>query len=347
MLRELTDLEKAFCRETGCPTDLAAGARIDQAKIVRRDPALIRGDGFSADRPVLGQIEALEVAENAFFGNYIIKLANAFALAKATGIRHVIHPGIEFMADTCEVDGVRFSTCTDAAQRRLVCPFYYHRTLQSLTQGPVDMASTMGALASVITLKRPPATTLPDDHLMIHIRSGDIFKQDPPHPYYAQPPLAFYRHVLGLRPWSGATLVYEDTGNPVIEGLRTHLRQIGLPFNDQSGALRDDLETLMAARHLVIARGTFAYPVVAMSRTIEEVFSFENYQNESQERLLWAQVVKGVKMHTVFDLEGTYRDKVLAHWENSPEQRQLMLDYPATSLTTVFSPPEPVTPLAG
>lgn len=332
MSRALTDIELRFCNETGCPSDLAAGARLDQAWIVRSDPLQIQGEGFSSDRPVLEQIHAIEISESARFGNYVIKLANAFALAKDTGIGLIIHPGFEFMADECEVGGVRFSTRQEPSMRRIVSGCYYHQTLQPLTQGAVDMASTIKDLKSGISLAPSSGLSLSEDHLVIHIRSGDIFTHDPPHPYYAQPPLAFYQLVLDHCTWSGVTLVYEDQSNPVIGQLKSHLDQVGVPFTEQSATLKEDLEVLLAARNLVIARGTFAYPIVAMSPRVRQVFTFDHYQTVSKVDLLWGQRIEGVQLHTVNDREGTYRDFVLANWKNSPEQRQMMLQYPATAL---------------
>lgn len=330
----LSEIELRFCAETGVNVDLAAGARIDNALIFRSDPASIAGDGFSAEEKIVDQIQSIEISTKERFGNYVIKLSNAFGLAKALNIPHVIHPGFEFMPDECEINGIQFSTQPSPQRRRLISPCYYHRTLQVLTHGPVVKAEAVRALSAEFSLKRPEWIDQPDEHLFIHIRSGDIFSAAWPHPYYAQPPLAFYQYVLALRRWGGATLVYENANNPVIEKLRAYLKEIEVPYIEQCGTLQEDLETLLKARHLVIARGTFAFPVIVMSRRVEQVYCFDDYHRDSYEKALWELDIEGVKFEKVVDRDHIYRDRVLDKWENSAEQHRLMIEYPVTSLGT-------------
>ncbi|CAM9552717.1 unnamed protein product [Choristocarpus tenellus] len=43
-------------------------------------------------------------------------------------------------------------------------------------------------------------------HLVIHIRSGDVYSEDP-HPGYGQPPLEYYIDILGARDWSRVSIL--------------------------------------------------------------------------------------------------------------------------------------------
>jgi len=338
MMRLLSELEIRFCAEIGVDVQLAAGVRIDQAMIERFDPVWIAGDGFSPRKNVLDQIQSIEIVGQARFANYVIKLCNAWGLAKALGVQHVIHPGLEFMPDECEVDGIHFSVQPQPELRRIVSTSYYHQTLQPLTSGPIEKTAAVKALAVAFTLNRPKSVDDPSDHLTVHIRSGDVFPASLPHPYYGQPPLAFYQYILSLEKWGKVTLVYETEDNPVIGNLREYLRGVKIPFIEQSSTLRDDLETLLKARNLVVARGTFAYPVVVASRMVEQVYCFENYHDDSFEKALWEFCLEGVEFKKVIDGRRIYRDSVLGRWDNSAEQQRLMIEYPVSGLVLEAPP---------
>ena len=59
---------------------------------------------------------------------------------------------------------------------------------------------------------------LPENDVVIHIRSGDIFKSNP-HPNYVPPPLSYYIKKLNKYKYEKIHIVCEDTVNPVVNEL--------------------------------------------------------------------------------------------------------------------------------
>ncbi|TXN40573.1 coagulation factor 5 8 type domain-containing protein, partial [Methylobacterium sp. WL7] len=168
----------------------------------------------------------------------------------------------------------------------------------------------------------------PRDQLLIHIRSGDIFSTWVA-PHYPQPPLAFYKLVisrlLAENRISSIKMVFENRLNPVIAALEAYISEIGIPLATQSGTLADDVAALANGRYLVFGLGTFGPGVCHLSKRVEQVFYFASG---------WPQHFRGIPtigtIIEVLDVAGAYTK--VGEWDNSPERRQLMLDYPLENL---------------
>ncbi len=104
----------------------------------------------------------------------------------------------------------------------------------------------------------------PDDQLLIHIRSGDIFSTWVA-PHYPQPPLAFYKLViqrlLAEKRIASIKMVFENRLNPVIPALEAYIAEPRCPADDaernarrrRRGARQRPLPRLRA-RHLRAGR---------------------------------------------------------------------------------------------
>ena len=60
---------------------------------------------------------------------------------------------------------------------------------------------------------------LPENDIVIHIRSGDIFSSNP-HPNYVPPPLSYYTKEIDKYKYEKIHIICEDTINPVVNELR-------------------------------------------------------------------------------------------------------------------------------
>jgi hypothetical protein len=164
------------------------------------------------------------------------------------------------------------------------------------------------------------------DHLVIHLRGGDIFRQNP-HPLYGQPPLSFYEQVLALGLWGKCTVVYSDMKNPVLVPLLNLIRNKGLSLSVQSGPLGEDINFLLGAKHLVASRSTFVSSIVGLSHAIEKVFVF------GADGFFIDCYREDIPLYGGLDLTGEYWAAVCEeNWTHSPEQIALMLEYPGENI---------------
>jgi len=147
-----------------------------------------------------------------------------------------------------------------------------------------------------------------------------------PHPSYAQPPLSYYIAAVDREQPTRVWLVFEDRSNPCIEAAEAALRHRGIEVLLQSGSLADDLRLLMSATCLVGGRGSFAYMIAHLSGRLRRAYFFERGGMEALREL-------GIAVIIARDADHEFKAKLLNNnWIASPEQRALMLSYPADNL---------------
>ncbi len=170
-----------------------------------------------------------------------------------------------------------------------------------------------------------PDPRVHQDDLILHFRSGDVFRKNkPPHPGYGQPPLCYYVSAVEREKPSRVWLVFEDEANPCVAATRTVLQERGIQVICQSASLKDDLRVLLSGRRLVSSCGSFVRMIAQLSTAVERVYSF---QTETRTPLNYL----GINVVSVQDVGGGFAN-VLSGWSGSEEQLHLMLSYPASAL---------------
>lgn len=174
--------------------------------------------------------------------------------------------------------------------------------------------------------KLPSTKPKTERHLTIHLRGGDVFGPRKPRAY-GQPPLSYYEFVLNLEPWEEVTVVHEGKSNPVLPGLEELCHSRGIRVRLINGSLEHDIAVLLEATCLVAGRGTFVPAIAGLSRNCKKLFYFED-------KCKLVPRPSGIKLIRVFDARGIYRQGLLSNnWENSIEQREMMLNYSISNLS--------------
>jgi len=162
-----------------------------------------------------------------------------------------------------------------------------------------------------------------DDTLVIHIRSGDIFGGWT-HKNYVQPPLSYYKKIISEHTNDDVLiLTQEDRKNPCIDAL--------LSWNDniriQTGTLRQDMTSMLSARNLVIGFGTFGWMLALLSKDIDSLYTPETNQD----------LFSSYFEESPFEIKRyKFEDYIkIGEWENTEEQRHMMIHYPKTKIGEV------------
>ncbi len=178
---------------------------------------------------------------------------------------------------------------------------------------PQDVCTTQTPLViqKLITIfKYPPPIPLPNHSLVLHIRSGDIFEQNP-HPLYITPPLSYYTDIIQSHPHQQIILLAENTSNPCIPALLKMYPTI--IYRQQT--LEQDIQIILAATTIVISFGSMINSLLLVSSNIQTVYMPSyNFMLD----------LPGKNIHLI-DLDD-YKDR-LTPWKNTPDQRQIMLTY--------------------
>ena len=153
---------------------------------------------------------------------------------------------------------------------------------------------------------------LNNNDVVIHIRSGDIFKPNYKlNPNYPCPPLSYYINIINNNHFENIYLIAEDTRNPTINKLLELYPNIHFKIQN----LDDDIKVLLRSRNVIMSVGTFIPMLLTISNNIKNVYktSFETEPIGSH-----------MTIHNT-NLKEYY--KKMFPWKNTEEQRELMMTY--------------------
>ena len=269
------------------------------------------------------------------FGNSISQLVNAFLVAQKLNIR-TLQFGESHPCLTGEVAGpfqIEWKN-TPPSSTGLEGEFF---NLNALNIGSISSKQLAHVYAKLVRpmltkfLRKADSRIRPDD-LVLHFRSGDVFKRSP-HSGYAQPPLSYYLAAVDREMPSRVWLVFENRLNPCIDAAKKALEERGIEVLFQSGTLQQDVRLLLSAASLVASRGSFTFTIAHLSKRLRKVYFFEKKMIGSFRQL-------GLDVVIGRDADGKYRSRSMGKWANSEEQRSLMLSYPAEHLKFEENPIE-------
>lgn len=275
-------------------------------------------------------------AELGRFGNMVRRMANAFLLAHRWGIGNLIVPrrvifwrGLLSEGLSTYYGGVSvwFGVAPRFPKNNVdaLITTNFLQSFPSVEKSyPESLKLSWGRVRSLLQ-PDVPLLSSGAQVLTIHVRGGDVFGPRKP-TAYGQPPFSYYQLILESRKWENVVLVHEDMTNPVTEMIISYCQANNLPLDVHSSDLQADLTVLLGAESLVAGRGTFIPAVVGLSPHCRTVYYFEDKMNLIPS-------VPGIHVIKVRDDSGDYRARVLNNnWENSAEQRDLMVTYPMSSL---------------
>lgn len=292
---------------------------------------------WSSEFDIERGVDSISISVLNRFSNALIQIAHAVLFAHGVKARKVFIPECQRIRDilpkgnkfSCQGLGVTIVIGNpDARGSCLEGRFLHARFSQKEFYKNLPSTYEVIRTFSQATRLYDPERILGADELVIHIRSGDIFKSQgaPPHPDYGQPPLSFYRKAVQHAKPRIVHLVYQDMCNPVIRPLKIWLREQAIPFTRRmKSSLRRDVKTLLSAQTLVAGRGTFIPGVVSLGEHLKTLYCFHEP--------LYLLGRQGVTHHVIKDRSGLYVNAIQRYnWKNSSEQRELMLSYPDDEL---------------
>lgn len=124
------------------------------------------------------------------------------------------------------------------------------------------------------------ATPLPPDHLVVHVRSGDVMNDDcTNHHAYIQPPLVYYCAVIDRYDYRHVTIVTEpDQRNPVLAMLQAAYRDHPhVQLRIQSASVKEDAGLVLRATHLCVGTGTFGQALSLASTRLQRLYCFQTH----------------------------------------------------------------------
>lgn len=166
-------------------------------------------------------------------------------------------------------------------------------------------------------LQLPQRDPIPDDTIVIHIRSGDIFDQIHPNGHqYTPNPLDFYNELLSGFP-KAIVVTEPDSNNPIVEILRQNPK-----VTVQSTTVAEDFATLMAAKNLANSGvGTFCVAAALCSQNIQNFYCTDL---KITEHLNYTMLMETDVNLYLANLKNYLKP---GEWKNTEEQRNFILEY--------------------
>ena len=176
---------------------------------------------------------------------------------------------------------------------------FYNRTLLSFPAivFETNKDEVQQILRNSFIIKQENIIKIPETTVVVHIRSGDIFSKRP-HPGYVPKPLCYYTSILNKYKYSKIVLISEDTKNPVVN----ELLKIYPNSSYKKQSLKKDIEWIIGATHIIVTTGSFVPSLLVMNPYVK-------------------------KIHTSCPISLNEYYKQNKPWENTTEQRDLILTY--------------------
>jgi hypothetical protein len=187
--------------------------------------------------------------------------------------------------------------------------FFYKRLIQNIDKCVFDINADKIIMIMKDIFKIKNISPLENNELVIHIRSGDIFKLKP-HSGYIMPPLSYYTNIIEQKKYKNIYLLAEDCINPCIN----QLLQLYPTIIFKLQSLEEDIKIILAARNIVMSFGTFIPSLLMLSNNKKNVYSpsYSGYNNPD------------CRVH-ITDLQEYHN--IMTPWRNTVEQREIMLTY--------------------
>ncbi len=291
----------------------------------------------SSAQPI--KIDALEIVKTCRFGNSIQQLINVFYFCLKNNICKIYtredFPYINSEVKISQNEEIELLVQEKPAIAEVVLSGHFFPPKQLKCTYNSDEYVKIFDKYILPKIKLPVSPiTVSDTDLVIHFRSGDIFAKSSPHPWYGQPPLSFYQKVIEQEKPDRCILVFEDRGNVCIEQVEIFLTNKAIPFICQSSHVYSDIACLKSSVNLILARGSFGNAISLLTNRLKKVYFFEDLYNFEVALLSGAEValLRGAKVFRVCDKTGEFKSKVLTNWQNTEEQKELMLNYDVSNL---------------
>ena len=287
------------------------------------------------------KIDHIHILGNANFGNAVIKLSNAICVAKELGIVSITHEMDKIFNGKFMIDGVSVEFST--ANYNSICGEFLNRlsTPNKKNFEKFDKYVRLTTLEYTDRFLESYHSKLDflrsTDCLVIHLRSGDVFNRNNPHPLYGQPPMSFYKKILLKEKPSRVVVVSEDRSNPILNLIEEYCGDNGVAFDFAVSSMEEDIARLAMCNKLVLSRGTFCGPTILGGCKKEKIYLYDYYSDRwvfGKDEVEYWSLKKYVKyIERINELNSAYREKVTDHWENSIWQREKLVDETACELS--------------
>lgn len=247
------------------------------------------------------------------FGNHFNSFCTALFAAKTSGLKTIyVTKGFLLLPKSFVYDDIFIKVKEKKFFRKTKINCFSHKFFaigfRNLNSSDYKrLGSELRQDFATMFINSLPHVVIPNNSLVVHFRSGDIFNDGWVSRFYGQPPCNYYLDAIRSRNWSKVILVSEDRKNPCVNVVE----KVAGEYKQRS--FEEDLAIMLNAENFVISKGTLCKAIITISRKIKNVFAFHDARIN--------------KVNTfVCIATNTYAEVVLKKWFNNQIQREMILN---------------------
>jgi len=196
-------------------------------------------------------------------GNNIIQLCNIIDIALY--YKHDIQFNVEHKFFDLKVISDYFSKYNNNIKITDKYNFYYPEKINNVSQNIFRKNSKEKRDLLKKAFKIKNVNALDEDILVIHLRSGDIFRNTGAHEGYISPPLAYFVKKIYEIQCKKIIILCEDKNNPILNRLLQLYKNAVYSKN----SLEEDIKIILGAKNIIMSVGTFIPSLLLMSDNIK------------------------------------------------------------------------------
>ena len=176
-------------------------------------------------------------------------------------------------------------------------------------------------LKNEIRRNLPNVNIYPDD-LVIHVRSGNIFKELVLS-FYPQPPFCFYEYIISNNKFKNIYIISENNFNPVINKLISVFPNIIFKKN----SIHIDISYLCNAYNIVGSSSSFSLESIKLNDNLRKYWEYDIIRRSHKLIFLHQEFYYFPRKFTIYKMKPskTYGVEMFA-WKKTKSQIKLMLE---------------------
>jgi len=247
-------------------------------------------------------------------GNQIIQIQNAIQVALYFDHNVLIMPHNEFLLNNKLIlsknhknNYITFTTPHN---------FFVKFDLKTQLCFDKNIDKTIFIMRKLFTLTQKNIKPFDNNCVVIHLRSGDLFKKylGQGTEKYVCPPFIFYENILKEKNFKTIYLICQDNKHPL---LKLFIQKYpNIIFNVQS--LKKDIDIILRAQNIILSIGTFVSSLLLFSDHIREVYGTKYHINKINKKFIKCKIHK-------YDYKLYYNQQ--GSWLNTISQRKRMIEW--------------------
>ena len=181
--------------------------------------------------------------------------------------------------------------------------------------------------------KNLPNVFLDKDDLIIHIRSGDIFKKF--HSHYSQPPFCFYKTILKNFSFKNIFIIAINEENPIINNLLKYFPNIIYKKN----SIEKSLSYLINAYNLIGSVSSFLMIAIILNDNLNKYWDYDIYRRSEKICQLNLEYYKIPRKFTIYQMKPSenYKNEMFV-WSNDTNKFRLMIEEKCINKFSIIEP---------